>query len=75
MAWTNKDIKELYGIDSLPAINVTYPEKLNARPEAFKEFNRMMYASVQYAVSNADKVGAAIAKMTAKIEPGYFKFL
>lgn len=73
LAWTNKDIKELFGIDSLSAINVTYPEKLNARPEAFKEFNRMLRASVKYALANPDEVGAAIAKQTAKIEPAYFK--
>jgi ABC-type nitrate/sulfonate/bicarbonate transport system substrate-binding protein len=73
LAWTNKDIKELFGIDSLSAINVTYPEKLNARPEAFKEFNRMIYESVKYAVAHADEVGAAIAKQTAKIEAAYFK--
>jgi NitT/TauT family transport system substrate-binding protein len=73
LAWTNKDIKDHYGIDSVSAVNVTYPEKLKARPEAFKEFNRMMHESVQYAVSNADKVGAKIAKKTAKIDAGYFK--
>jgi NitT/TauT family transport system substrate-binding protein len=73
LAWTNKDIKDHYGIDSVSAVNVTYPEKLKARPEAFKEFNRMMHESVQYAVSNADKVGAEIAKKTAKIDAGYFK--
>ena len=73
LAWTNKDLKELYNLDSLSAINVTYPEKLKARPEAFKEFNRMMHESVQYAVANADKVGAEIAKNTAKIDAGYFK--
>ena len=73
LAWTNKDIKELFGIDSLSAVNVTYPEKLKARPEAFKEFNRMIRESVKYALANADEVGAAIAKQTAKIEPAYFK--
>lgn len=73
LAWTNKDIKELFGVDSLSAVNVTYPDKLKARPDAFREFNRMMHESVKYAVANADKVGAAIAKNTAKIEPGYFK--
>jgi NitT/TauT family transport system substrate-binding protein len=73
LAWTNKDIKDHYGIDSVSAVNVTYPEKLKERPEAFKEFNRMMHESVQYAVSNADKVGAEIAKKTAKIDAGYFK--
>jgi NitT/TauT family transport system substrate-binding protein len=73
LAWTNKDLKELYNLDSVSAVNVTYPEKLKARPEAFKEFNRMIHESVQYAVANADKVGAAIAKNTAKIDAGYFK--
>lgn len=72
LAWTNKDIREIFGIDSLSAVNVTYPEKLKARPEAFKEFNRMIHESVKYAVANADKVGAEIAK-TTKVEPAYFK--
>ncbi len=73
LAWTNKDIREKYNVDSVSAVNVTYPEKLKARPGAFKEFNRMMNESVKYAVANAAKVGAAIAKKTAKIDSGYFK--
>jgi len=73
IALTNKDIRELYGVDTLSAVNVSYPEKLKARPEAFKEFNRMLYESVQYAVEHADEVGAAIAKGGAKITPDYFK--
>lgn len=73
LAWTNKDIYELYNLDSVSAVNVTYPEKLKARPEAFKEFNRMMHESVKYAVAHADEVGAAISKKTAKIDVGYFK--
>jgi NitT/TauT family transport system substrate-binding protein len=72
LAWTNKDIKELFGIDSVAAVNVTYPEKLKARPAAFAEFNRMIRASVKYALANPDEVGAAIAK-TTKITPAYFK--
>ncbi|MBT7267299.1 MAG: ABC transporter substrate-binding protein [Rhodospirillaceae bacterium] len=73
LAWTNKDLNDMYKLDSLSAVNVTYPEKLKARPEAFKEFNRMMHESVKYAVAHADEVGAAIAKKTAKIDAGYFK--
>ena len=72
LAWTNKDIRELYGVDTVAAVNVTYPEKLAERPEAFREFNRMLYESVQYAVKNPDKVGAAIAK-GGKISAAYFK--
>jgi NitT/TauT family transport system substrate-binding protein len=73
LTWTSKDNFELFGADTLSAVNVTYPEKLKARPEAFKEFNRMLHESVQYAVNNPDQVGAAIAKQTTKITADYFK--
>lgn len=73
LAWTNKDNKELFGVDTLSAVNVTYPDKLKAKPEAFKEFNRMLHESVKYALANTDEVGAAIAKSTTKITPAYFK--
>lgn len=72
LAWTNQDNRDLFGVDTLSAVNVTYPDKLAARPEAFKEFNRMIHASAKYAVENTDAVGAAIAKQTAKITPEYF---
>lgn len=73
LALTNQDIRELYNIDSVAAVNVSYPDKLKARPEAFKEFNRMLHESVQYALENTDEVGAAIASGSAKITPDYFK--
>ena len=62
ITYTGKDIKETLGVDAVAAVNVTYPEKLKARPEAFKEFNRMLKASVDYAVANPKKVGKAISK-------------
>lgn len=71
LAQTNKDIRELFGAPSVSAVNVTYPEKLKAKPEAFKEFNRMLRESVKYAVANADAIGAELAK-TKKIDPKYF---
>lgn len=73
IAWTNQDILDVYGVDSVASVNVTYPEKLAERPEAFREFNRMLHESVQYAVANADEVGAEIAKSTASIPPEYFR--
>ena len=72
ITWTSADIYEVFGVDTVSAVNVTYPEKLKARPEAFKEFDRMLRESVLYAVNNPDEVGAAIAK-TSKISPAYFK--
>jgi NitT/TauT family transport system substrate-binding protein len=72
LAWTNRDIKKLFGVNAVAAVNVSYPEKLAARPEAFKEFDRMLRASVLYATKHAAEVGAAISK-TTKISPAYFK--
>lgn len=73
LAWTNQDNRELFGVETVSAVNVTYPEKLAARPEAFKEFNRMMKETVAYALANTDAVGEAISKQTARITPAYFK--
>ena len=41
VAYTSRDIHDLYGVDVVPAVNVSYPGKLKARPAAFKEFNRI----------------------------------
>lgn len=72
IANTTEDLHEVFGIDTVSAVLVSYPEKLAARPEAFKEFNRMLKASVDYAVANPDKVGAEIARK-GKISADYFK--
>lgn len=72
IAYTSRDIYELYGVDVVPAVNVSYPDKLKARPAAFKEFNRMLKASVDYAVANPRKVGQAISK-EHNISPEFFE--
>lgn len=72
IAQTGQDIFELFGVNTVSAVNISYPEKLAARPEAFKEFNRMLKASVDYAVANPDRVGQEIAKK-GKISAAYFK--
>jgi NitT/TauT family transport system substrate-binding protein len=53
------------------AINVSYPERLAARPDAFREFNRMLKASVDYAMSHRDEVFGAVAKQ-ANIDRKFF---
>jgi NitT/TauT family transport system substrate-binding protein len=53
------------------AINVSYPERLAARPDAFREFNRMLKASVDYAMSNRDEVFGAVATQ-ANIDRKFF---
>ncbi len=72
VAYTSRDINEIFGVHVVPAVNVSYPSKLAARPEAFKEFNRMLKASVDYAMANPEAVGAEIAK-EHNISPEFFK--
>lgn len=67
------DLHELYGLYMIPAVNVSYPEKLAARPQAFQEFSRMLKASSDYALSHLDEVTAALAQQTHQ-DPGYFKW-
>jgi NitT/TauT family transport system substrate-binding protein len=57
-----KEMAEVLGARPLTAVNVSYPEKLAARPEAFKEFNRMLRESAKYALANKAEVFGAIAK-------------
>jgi len=45
----------------LPVI-VGYPDKIAKAEAAYREFNRLLAASVRYAVANAQEVAAAVAK-------------
>jgi ABC-type nitrate/sulfonate/bicarbonate transport system substrate-binding protein len=51
---------ELYKIPSVAAVNVSYPEKLVAKPKEFMEFNRMLKASRDYALTHMDEVAQAV---------------
>ena len=67
---TAKDLYELFGVRQVSAVNVGYPEKLEARTEAFMEFNRMIKASVDYANAHTAEVGQAIAEQF-KVSPEF----
>ena len=45
----------------LPVI-VGYPDKIAKDEEAYREFNRLLAASVRYAVENSDEVAAAVGR-------------
>jgi NitT/TauT family transport system substrate-binding protein len=72
IASTATDNFELYGVPSVAGVNVSYPEKLAARPAQFREFNRMIKASHDYTMSHIDEVSAAIAQQ-AKVPPNFIK--
>lgn len=67
---TGQILNEIYG-PLVSAINVSYPDKLAARPEAFREFNRMLKASVAYALSQRAEVFGTVARQ-ANIDPKFF---
>ncbi len=67
---TNVILNERYG-PLVSAVNVSYPDKLSARADQFNEFNRMLKASITYALANRDEVFGAIAKQ-ANIDRKFF---
>jgi NitT/TauT family transport system substrate-binding protein len=68
---TAQDIHDLFQVDEVSAVNVGYPEKLDAHPENYEEFDRMIKASVDYGNAHTDDVGKAIAD-EFHISPEFF---
>ncbi len=73
IAETGRDNIEVYGMRFISALNVSYPERLAQRPDAFKEFNRMFRESVGYATSHGDEVFGAVGKQN-NLPPEFFKW-
>jgi NitT/TauT family transport system substrate-binding protein len=63
---------EVMGVRAVSAIHVGYPEKLAARPEVFREFARMIKASIDYTLKNQAEVFVAAGKEN-NIDPDFFK--
>lgn len=63
-------LHEIYG-RLVSAVNVGYPDRLAARPDAFREFSRMLRESVAYALANRDEVFPEVARQ-ANIDRGFF---
>lgn len=65
---------EMYKLQMISSVNVGYPEKLDAKPELYREFNRMMKASAAYMHANADEIYATVGKQY-NVEPDIFRGL
>ncbi len=72
VAKTAEDMFELFKLRMVSAVNVGYVEKIAAKPELYKEFNRMQKASVTYTLANIGEVSEAVGKETRN-DPAYFK--
>ena len=73
IAETGRDNIEAFGMRFISALNVSYPERLAQRPDAFKEFNRMFRESVRYALAHRDEVFGAVGKKT-NLPPEFFNW-
>ena len=69
---TAEDLTKKFGVRMVSAVLAGYGEKLDATPDNYKEFLRVVRASVDYALKNPDEVFPAVGKETST-EPGFFK--
>lgn len=67
------DVREVFEGPPAAAVHVSYPEKLAARPAAYREFGRLLKASVDYMHANRESVFAAMAAQT-KTDPALFRY-
>lgn len=63
---------ELYG-PLVSAVNIGFPERLKAKPDAYKEFGRMFKESVAYLHANRTEVFEAVGKQ-ANVSPRFFEW-
>ncbi len=63
-------LNEIHG-RLVSAVNVGYADRLAARAAEFREFNRMLKASIDYAMANRKEVFTAVGTQ-ANIDPAFF---
>jgi len=70
---TAGDIDKAFHVVQVSAVNVAYPERLDAHPESYKEFDRMLKESVDFASSHAEEIGKAMGD-EFHISPEFFSW-
>jgi NitT/TauT family transport system substrate-binding protein len=69
---TAADLTRKFGVRMVSAVLAGYGEKLDGKPELYKEFLRVLHASMDYALKNPGEVFPATAKDTGT-DPEFFK--
>lgn len=72
VASTAVDNYEEFGVRMVSAVLAGYGDKLEAEPEKYREFLRLLRASVDYVEENPDEVFAAVAEETG-VAPAFFE--
>jgi NitT/TauT family transport system substrate-binding protein len=69
---TAADLTRKFGVRMVSAVLAGYGEKLDAKPEVYREFLRVLHASMDYALKNPGEVFPAVGKETGT-DPEFFK--
>ena len=72
IAQTARDLSNKFKLRMVSAVIAGYADKLNAKPNIYREFQRLVYASMEYARTHPDEVFSAVGK-EFKIDPAFFK--
>ncbi|HEY6025961.1 MAG TPA: MqnA/MqnD/SBP family protein [Pseudolabrys sp.] len=72
IAQTAQDLNNKFHLRMVSAVLAGYGEKLKAKPEIYREFQRVLHASMEYARSHPDEVFPAVGK-EFNIDPGFFQ--
>jgi len=71
IAETARDNIELFNMRFVSAVNIAYPERLAQKPDAYREFNRLVRESARYALANRAEVFGAVGKQN-NLPTGFF---
>lgn len=72
IAQTAQDLSEEFDLRMVSAVIAGYADKLNADPEIYREFQRVLRESMEYARENPDEVFAAVGG-EYDIDPAFFE--
>ena len=72
IAQTAQDLTNKFHLRMVSAVLAGYGDKLKAKPGVYREFQRVLLASTEYAKAHPDEVFPAVGK-EFNIEPGFFK--
>lgn len=72
IAQTAQDLSKAFDLRMVSAVIAGYADKLQAEPEIYREFQRLLLASMEYARAHPDEVFAAVGK-EYDVDPAFFE--
>lgn len=72
IAQTAHDLTDTFKVRMVSAVIAGYGDKLKAKPEVYREFQRVLHASMEYAKQHPDEVFPIVGKQF-NVDPEFFK--